>query len=40
MDVDMLEFELDFCTAINMFDGMEYDEAVKQAHIDIKEATK
>lgn len=28
------QFELDFCTALRMFEGLEYDEAVEQAHKD------
>ena len=35
--VEEIEFNLDFHTALNLMEGMSYEEAVKQAHIDIKE---
>jgi hypothetical protein len=32
------EFEIDFCTCLNMMQGMSYDEAVKEARKQFKEA--
>jgi hypothetical protein len=37
MDFD-LDFEVDFCTCLNMRLGMSYDEAVKKATSEVKEA--
>ena len=36
--MDELDFEVDMCTYINMTQGMSYDDAVKQAIKEAKEA--
>lgn len=36
--MDELDFEIDMCTCICMWQGMSYDEAVKRAIKEVKEA--
>lgn len=37
MEQNELEFEHDFCVALNMMSGLPYEDAVKQAKKDMKE---